>query len=102
MSTIALFIILITSISAFDTGFHHDLTVRALSEYGYSDDASNVIILHNWYTDFYSNNFLHKGLKKLELLHFDNLLSNDEVKKTDVRYSVSLDNSLLETICFQC
>src|SRR5262245_27836093 len=79
---------------AFDTGHHTDMTRAAMRRMGYSNDASDAVILENWITDLYGNWFLVSdyptgtypidpsvaNLKySMEKLHFDNLVNEDRV-----------------------
>jgi hypothetical protein len=82
-------ILFIPQCRSFDMGFHHDLTIIALTEYGFSNDATNVVVIHNWFTDFYSDHPLYKGLKNLAQLHFDNLMTSEEVRMyTDINLNM--------------
>ena len=72
--------VLFTSCLSFDIGHHHDITVAVMNEYGFSQDASDVVMIHNWFTDFYSTfPSVDPDVKLLTRLHFDNLLNSDEV-----------------------
>ena len=75
-------LLLISSCHAFDIGHHHDLTVSGLAKNGFAPDATSVVLIHNWFTDFYANFPIKEVLKELATLHFDNLLSSNEVSRS--------------------
>jgi hypothetical protein len=89
------FFALISTCLAFDIGHHHDLTVTGLRQYGFTDDAINVVLIHNWFTDFYSSfpSPNDPGLNLFTRLHFDNLLNSNEVK-LQISYGTNLSRLL--------
>lgn len=78
-----LVLILLCSVAAqaFDTGPHSDLTRAAMIERGFSDDATGIVQVENWLTDYYSSTPTLSKEKRAEFekLHFDNLYDGREV-----------------------
>lgn len=86
---IALLLVLVPPLDAFDTGHHRDMTIAALRKEGFSDDAINVIVLQNWLVDWYAahgDRKLHPLVREHEdyiivaetkYLHFDSLIGRN-------------------------
>ena len=72
-----------TSSLAFGTGSHFDLTRTVLTEHRFSNVAIEIVQVENWLTDYYSNSptYGEKKREVLEKLHFDNLFTEDQVRK---------------------
>jgi hypothetical protein len=64
---------------AFDTGHHFDLTREAMSDQGFGNTAIEVAQLENWLTDYYSSSPTSRIDNETNKLHFDNLLTTQQV-----------------------
>jgi len=77
---VALTILTFSNTYGYDTGHHNDLTRNALQIFEYSASAQKVVPLANWFTDYFSYTFdLQEKLPPLNLLHFDNLYTLENV-----------------------
>jgi hypothetical protein len=67
--------------SAFDSGYHADLTRATLRDFGFEPSAIEIAQVENWLTDYYSNSPTSPQAVKEQLvkLHFDNLFNSKEV-----------------------
>jgi hypothetical protein len=71
-----------TWVSASDTSYHVEATKEALKKAGFSKAAMDAVTIGEWYADFYANGRLYGNVKKhVRELHFDNLLSLEEIEK---------------------
>jgi hypothetical protein len=66
----------------FDTGPHFDLTRSVLAEHQFADDPIKIAQVENWLTDYYSSSPTISKSKResLEKLHFDNLVTTEQIK----------------------
>ncbi len=67
-------------VHALDTGHHADLTVSSMTSLGFQVTPARVAQLENWLVDYYSNQPLVGLEDDLAKLHFDNLVTPDEIK----------------------
>jgi len=89
----SLLIFLVQPCLAFDTGHHADMTRNALYLAGFSNDGTDIIVVDNWITDYYSalpetilgvpaiNDEVRFIKRHTSLLHFDNLSNNEKIDK---------------------
>ncbi|WP_309728912.1 hypothetical protein [Chamaesiphon sp. OTE_75_metabat_556] len=75
--------------SAFDTGHHFDLTRDAMQDQGLGNTAIEVAQLENWLVDYYSNPKISPIKDDVNLLHFDNLLTPQQVRNYWGRFTVN-------------
>lgn len=79
---LAAFLILAAqSATAFDTGYHSDITRAVMHEQGFGETPAKVATVANWLTDYYSTSPTSRDAVQSELskLHFDNLYTTAEV-----------------------
>ena len=69
------------STSAFDTGYHLDLTAAVMREEGFGETPIKAVQVSNWLTDYYAVSPTSKDAVQDELskLHFDNLYDRQRV-----------------------
>jgi hypothetical protein len=74
---------------AFDTGHHFDLTRDAMQDQGLGNTAIEVAQLENWLVDYYSSSPTSRIKDDVNLLHFDNLLTPQQVRNYWGRFTVN-------------
>lgn len=79
---LGLFLGAVGPVSAFDTGYHLDLTAAVMREKGFGDTPIKAVQVSNWLTDYYAVSPTSKDAVQDELskLHFDNLYDRQRVK----------------------
>ena len=82
---------------AFDTGHHWDLTISALGDQGFDNDAREIGGVSNWFVDYYVNTPTDiAGMKEpCERLHFDNLFDTDDITAYWLRLAANTRKQLL-------
>lgn len=91
-----------TTVLAFDTGHHQDVTRAALNHGGFNEDAIEIVQAENWLTDYYAgiprNPLNGQPLSKLtpaaDKLHFDNLFTTGDVKSYWAQFAVNTKSSV--------
>jgi hypothetical protein len=78
---LGLFLAIHSPVSAFDTGYHVDLTAAVMREEGFGETPIKAVQVSNWLTDYYAVSPTSKDVVQDELsrLHFDNLYDSQRV-----------------------
>src|SRR5262249_2923652 len=74
---------------AFDTGHHADLTREVLKEQGFSQGASDAVVVENWLVDYFVNDPVSPLQKDCDVLHFDNAQSTTAIRNYWGRLTVN-------------
>jgi hypothetical protein len=78
---------------AFDTGHHFDLTRDAMLDRGFGNTAIEAVQVENWLTDYYSSSPTSK-IKEVEKLHFDNLVTRQQVVNKWGHFTINTRNAV--------
>lgn len=98
LAKVALIVLALGAISkpaqAFDTGHHFDLTREAMRDQGFGNTAIEVAQLENWLTDYYSSSPTSSIDSETAKLHFDNLLTTQQVSNYWGHFTINTRNAV--------